>query len=78
MYYIHYVNFFIIFFLCTVHILPYLCYMIFDMFYILWAMAPCSWIELTKKRNTIPYIISSMSFRTVSCLIIIKWNSPTA
>jgi len=45
MYYIHYVNFLIVFFLRTVHILPYLCYMIFDMFYILWVMAPCSWIE---------------------------------
>jgi len=45
MYYIHYVNFLIVFILCTVNILPYLCYKIFDMFYILWAVAPCSWIE---------------------------------
>jgi hypothetical protein len=45
MYYIHNVNFLIVFFLRTVHILPYLHFMIFDMFYILWAMAPCSWIE---------------------------------
>jgi len=47
MYYIlRYVKFLIFFFLCIVHMFPYLCYMNFDMFYILRAVAPCSWIEL--------------------------------
>jgi len=50
MYYIHYVNFLIVFFLRTVHILPYLCYMNFDKFYILWAMTPSSRIERIKKK----------------------------
>ena len=43
-YYIEYIN-----------ILPNLCYTNFDMFCILWAMAPCSWIEWTNKYNTIQY-----------------------
>ena len=66
MYYIHYINFLIVFFLRTVHILPYLCYMIFDMFYILWAMAPCRWIEWIKKKyNTIWQLLSCLSFSMV-------------
>jgi hypothetical protein len=44
----------IAFFSHIVPILPHLCHMNLCMFYILWAKAPCSWIEWIKsKRNEI-------------------------